>query len=799
MVNSFSQKVARLFPSRPSWGYGCVLVFIVLIVYLPALDAGFIWDDDDYVTDNMTLRSVDGLRAMWTEKGAIPQYYPLTHTTFWLEYQCWGLNPVGYHAVNILLHALGCILLWRCLGLLGVPGAWFIALLFGVHPVHVESVAWITERKNVLSALFYFASFEVYWRYYTRAGGWQDSAVSIWNKSYAAAFLLFACALLSKTVTCSLPAAILLLIWRKKGHLTLRDVTLLIPYFILGAALAWITVHLEKTMVYAVGAEWDYSLVNRVLIAGKAVWFYAFKLVWPSPLTFFYPRWNIDAGNWILYLYPGALLVGLCALWRYRSRLGRGPLVAVLYFCGTLFPALGFFDVYPMRYSLVADHFQYLASIGMLALSVSFVIRARQTLWPDRFFVESVPGGILVLVLGLLTWRQTHVYKDIETLWNVTIERNPSAWAAHNNLGLLYHQRGDLDAAIQHYREAYAINPQGSEILVNLGIWHADRKEDEQAILWYKRALELRPDDPNPYYNLGNVRLHSGQYAEAIDLYQRALALRPDDSRIWTNLAQAYFKVGNITRAEQLYRQILGQNTGSADDPFNLGIVLEQQGRYMEAEELFRAALTLNPNHTAAQLRWAEVLIKLNRQNEGITELQRLGKSVNDAQTALQIGAQLAQQKAYEEASHVFEHAIVLDATFAPAYFALANLYVLQGREREAVDHYRRAIERAPEWPGPANNLAWLLATSADPRIRDGVEALRWATFANERTDYAEHSYLNTLAAAYAAVGQFPEAIRWMRELIEKNKASDENVDEYQRRLTLYEAGTPFQPALPAP
>ena len=356
---------------------------------MPALRGGFNWDDDAYVTNNLTLRSVHGLSQIWGQLTATPQYYPLVFTSFWLEYHLWGLNPLGYHVVNVLLHALAAMLLWRVLVRLQLPGAWLAAGIFALHPVAVESVAWVTERKNVLSAVFYFAAALAYLR-------WRDDgttttglrATSSWRSLvlYLLSLALFICALFSKTVTASLPAALLLVIWWKHGRIAGRDVWPLLPFFVAGAALGLVTSWLERTHVGANGPEWALSFFDRCLIAGRALWFYAGKLFWPANLTFIYPRWQIDPGIWWQWLFPAAAIALVMILWSLRGRIGRGPLVAVLFFAGTLLPALGFANVYPMRYSFVADHFQYLASVGLIVLAAAGLTK--------NLPASSVRGGV---------------------------------------------------------------------------------------------------------------------------------------------------------------------------------------------------------------------------------------------------------------------------------------------------------------------------------------------------------------------------------------------------------------------
>ena len=381
---------ARSATTRNTLLGAAVLIAAVLAAYGPALRGGFVWDDPRYVTENPVLTEPSGLYRIWFDVGATVQYYPLVFTSFWIESRLWGLQPLGYHLVNVLLHAANAVLVWRVLRRLSVPGAWLAAGIFALHPVHVESVAWITERKNVLSGLFYLTALLAYLRFAPPDG--EGSARGRPWRFYALAVGLFACALLSKTVTCSLPAAIALLLWWRRGRIGRSDALALLPLFAVGAALALTTIWLEKHNVGAQGQAWELSVVQRCLIAGRALWFYAGKLVWPLPLIFTYPKWQIDAGQWWQYLFPAGAVALPLGLWVLRRRIGKGPLVAALCFAGTLLPALGFVDVYPMRYSYVADHFQYLASIAPIALLVAVITMLARLLPSRRTVARLVPS-----------------------------------------------------------------------------------------------------------------------------------------------------------------------------------------------------------------------------------------------------------------------------------------------------------------------------------------------------------------------------------------------------------------------
>lgn len=542
---------------------GVALVVLVVVAYVPASSAGWIWDDDDYVVENRTLQSLDGLRRIWFEIGAVPQYYPLVHTTFWFERRLWGLDPAGYHAVNIGLHALGALLAWGLLRRLRVPGAWLAAALFAVHPVHVESVAWVTERKNVLSTVLYLAAFLAYLRFRPLDGESPDGRGRA--RAWTAAFVLFSAALLAKTVVVSLPAAILVVTWWKKGRVRWDDVRPTLPMFALGAALAIVTVWMEKQHVGATGAAWNLSAVDRLLVASRALTFYLGKLAWPHPLAFVYERWTVDAATLSWWLFPAAVAACASLLWALRSRVGRGPFAALLLFAGTLFPALGFFDVYPMRFSFVADHFQYLASLAPLALvaAAGTAIAVRAGTAGRR--LAAVAAAVVLAVLAGLTWHQCGIYRDEETLWRDTVRKTPSAFIAHNNLGGILLERGEAREARRHFDAALAIDPAYPESHVNLGLLlERDGRRDE-AIARYRTAIAIDPAFADAHNNLGIALAQAGDLDGAIDSFRRALAHRRDFPKALYNLGVALVRAGRAREAIDPLERALRLAPGDAD------------------------------------------------------------------------------------------------------------------------------------------------------------------------------------------------------------------------------------------
>ncbi len=517
-------------------GLAAALLLLTAAAFAPVVRNGFVWDDDAYVHQNSTLEDAAGLARIWLEPGATPQYYPLVHTSFWLERRIFGLHPAGYHAVNVLLHATAALLLWRVLGRLEAPGAFVAAALFAVHPVQVESVAWISERKNVLSGALYFAA-ALTWLHPARRGCRPRALL---------AFALYLGALLAKTVTCTLPAALLVALWWRGERSLARALRSLAPFFAAGLALGLLTIHLEKTRVGAVGEPWDLSAAERILVAGRALFFYAGKLAWPADLCFVYPRFALDAGDPVQWLYPGAALALVLALLAARRRLGRGPLAAALLFGGTLFPALGFFDVFPMQYSFVADHFQYLACAGPFALTAALPSRLSD---PRARRAARAALTLAVALCAGLSFRQVPVYADLESLWRHTVAVNPEAWMAHYNLGNELRRQGRGDEAAAAYREALRARPGLATAHNNLAGLLAQQGDVEAAVRHYRRALELEPDHASARSNLGAVLASQGRLEEALVELRKALRLRPQSPRLRQRLAAVLERLGRAEEA----------------------------------------------------------------------------------------------------------------------------------------------------------------------------------------------------------------------------------------------------------
>ena len=636
-VQSRRKPIAAVPPARwwqSPWFLAGLLILAVAIAYQQVWHAGYIWDDDSYVTKNATLRDLHGLWRIWFELAATPQYYPLVHTSFWIEHHLWGLDPLGYHVVNLVLHALGAILLWRVLIRLRIPAAWVAAAIFALHPVEVESVAWITERKNVLSAVFYFAAALIYLRFEES----EERGSRRWQL-YVASLFLFVLALLSKTVACSLPAALMLVRWWKTGRLKWRDVLRLGPFFVVGLGLGLLTAWLEKHQVRAEGEEWALNFGQRCLIAGRALWFYAGKLFFPAKLTFIYPRWDVSAALGWAWLFPAGFVAVVAALWQMRARIGRGPLVAVLFFAGTLFPALGFLNVYPFRYSFVADHFQYLASVGLIALGAAGLSRLPRLIPP-----------ILLAVLAVLTWKQVGIYHDLETLWSDTVEKNPQSWMAHNNLGLVLQQKGQQDQAIAHFQRALELDPNKFEIQNNLGYSLSMSSRLPDAIPFLEKALQINPNYAATHYNLGNALLRSGRVAEAIVQLQQAVEIDPNYVPALSNLGSAFLQTGQVDESLAHLEKALQIDPDYKAAHFNMANTLLQMGRTEEAFSHLQRVLEIDPGDAEAQKNMAWVLATCSnpRLRDGAKAVELAERASKNSRPNPIMGATLA--AAYAEA-----------------------------------------------------------------------------------------------------------------------------------------------------
>lgn len=653
-----------------------MLLVATCLAYQPAWHGGFLWDDDHHVTP-AELRSAAGLARIWVEMGATLQYYPLLHSTFWALSRLFGDNTLGYHLVNLGVHGLAVVLVLVTLRRLAIPGALFAAALFAVHPIQVESVAWITELKNTLSTVFYFSAALAYLRF--------DRTRSV--PFYLAALAVFVMALLTKTVTGMLPFGLLVALWWRSGRLSLkRDVIPLVPFIVVGVLSGLLTAWWEVEFNRTGSAAFSLSLPERVIIAGRACVHQLANLIWPAHLLFSYPRWEIDAASPAQYAYPAAMAALLAAAWRMR-RWSRAPLAALLFFGITLAPTLGIFNLYTFRYSFVADHYQYVACIGIFALAAGglHLLMHQRTFRP---IVAAGAVGVLAL-LTIITWRQSANYASAEVSYRAVIAGNPDSWFGHANLGATLIETSP-DQAVEHLTKAIQLKPDLAEAHSNLAMAYlasgrphdaadaaaralvfdsrlpgarrtladALRLEDRlpEAIAQYRQLLEMQPTNPdahdglglalaatgrleeaglehqraidaNPsrgqsYYFLGNLLQTQGRHAEAVRMYERALPLLTTSAELRNNLGVALELLGRDADAERHYREAIQLSASLTDATFNLATLLGRTHRPAEAVPYFKAVLLHEPDDYEIRLDYAVILVELGRRREAIEQLR---------------------------------------------------------------------------------------------------------------------------------------------------------------------------------
>ena len=767
-VNSVPQRYPG-FASPRLWP-GVLLVLLVFLAYYPSLRGQFLWDDDANVTDNLPLRSLGGLQRIWFELGATQQYYPITHTSFWLEYHLWGLNPLGYHVTNACLHALNAILLWLILRRLDVRGAWLGAAIFALHPVQVESVAWITERKNTLSGLFFLGSILAVLRFWLREPARASvNAIPVQGSGpvhgswrfYGLGLILYLFALWSKTATVALPVVILLLLWWKQGRIGRRNLCLLLPFFVMGGVMGVITMWVEKNHLGATGQEWGLSWVERGLVTGRMLWFYLGKLLWPHPLMFIYPRWVVDATQPAAYLPVLAAVIVPLILCRRRNSWARPVLCALGCFVVVLFPVLGFFNVFFFRFSFVCDHFQYLASLAPLALAAAGITMALDLIFKKKHFIKGVFCGLLLLVLGMLTWRQTEIYHSSEILWRDSLARNPDAWMAHDNLGICLFNTGRLEEALNHLQRAVRLKPDDAVVHNDYGsaLQRSGRLDEGETEV--RKALALAPNLVAAHADLVEILKKQGKLNEAVEEYTTILQLVPNSGPGRAGLADTLCLLGRPDAAIPYYRDVLGANPGNMNVRIKLGLALIQNGDFAAAEPEFSSVLQADP---------------------------RNAKAIDG------LGYALAMQGRLDEGRVRFHEAMQLDPQSAYPHLHYAMSLSGQKQAAEAAVEYRQALALDGQLALACNNLAWLLAAHPDPQIRNGKEAVELGERACRLTNHEQPFYLGTLAAAYAEAGRFSEAVATAEKARDlARKAGMEPVAERNDQLLkLYRAGRPF-------
>ena len=652
----------RLFSSRRGvFIFALVLAVVTIFAYRPAWNGGLLWDDDVYITNNELLTAPDGLRRIWFSLDSPSQYFPLVYTTFRIEHAVWGLDPTGYHWVNLLLHIANALLVWLVLARLKVPGAWLAGAIFALHPVQVESVAWITERENVLMGFFFLLTLLAWVAFL------DEKTKRPWLY-YGLALILYLLALSAKTTACTLPVALFLILWLQNKRISWERIFQIIPFLILGIASGLLAIWWERYHQGTSRAIFAFlSPIERLLVASRAIWFYLSKLAWPSNLTFIYPRWDIAPTHLLNYAWLLAGVFVCVAIYFLRRYVGRCVEVAAAFFIATLSPVLGFIMLYTFRYTFVADHYQYLACIGPIALASAGLVNLADVSKNSRTLIFSVALCVVAL-LATLTWRQAAMYGNIETLWRTTLSRNPSCWMAHNNLGIVLFEKGQLDDAIVHYRTTLQMQPNFWDADYNLGTALLGKGHVDEAIFYCDKAVRMQPNDPDAQVALANALLQKRRIDDAIVHYQKAVAIRPDYFLARYGLGHALLERGKLDAAIEHSRAALLIQPNNADCHTILAIALDEEGQSVEAVKHYEKALQISPQSVSAlnnlawllatgsnaSLRNGARAIQLARQADQLSggtnalvlrtlaaayaEAGQFGKAIESARTAMQLG-----------------------------------------------------------------------------------------------------------------------------------------------------------------
>jgi len=739
-------------PRFPAWLLAVLLALMTIALYWPTTRNDFVsLDDPEYVTSNVHVQNGLTLESInWAFFNPVSaNWHPVTVLSHMLDCQLFGLKPWGHHLTSLLLHALNTVLVF--LFLRNMTGAlWRSALaaaVFGVHPLHVESVAWVAERKDVLSAFFWLLALWTYVRF-------AEESKTQGNRSrwfYGLTLLFFALGLMSKAMLVTMPCVLLLLDYWPLQRVTgdkcqvagiLRLVREKIPFFVLAAAASVVTFVVQKQGGAVITVE-DYPLGDRVGNALISYCRYLWKMFWPTDLAVFYPH----PGYWPLekVLLAGALLCGISVLLFVKRRRYPFLLMGWLWFVGTLVPVIGLVQVGKQS---MADRYTYIPSLGVLILTIwgAYELTRR---WRYHKIALWVLGAAAIVLCLAVTRQQLGYWKDNETLFRHALEVTQNNYIAHNDLGITLLNKGQTAEAISHFQEAIRLKPNYAEIHGNLGLALLKNGQTDEAMDQFQEAVRLKSDDANAHYDLGGALFDKGQTDEAISQYQEAIRLKPDYADAHYNLGLALLNKGQTDEAIIQFQEAIRLKPDSALAHYNLGLALDKKNQIDEAMSQFKEAIRLKPDDADAHIALGVVLLNKGQTDEAISQYQQAIRLKPDYAAAHnKLGIALAKKDQIDEAIIQFQDAIRLKPDYTDAQKNLAKALELKSKSNALASD-----------PAVLNNQAWELATSPDAKIRDGTRAVELAESACEQTHYRMTIMVGTLAAAYAEAGRFDEAI----------------------------------------
>jgi len=873
----------------------CVLLTLaVFAVFGQTIRYEFVnFDDDGYFKFNHQVKA--GLTwngAQWAFRtGSVSNWHPLTWLSLMLDAQLFGTSPAGPHLMNVLLHAANAVLLFlllrRLMGLrsnksirattpqvgLGCdksvgavatqagalwPSA-FVAAIFAIHPLHVESVAWVSERKDVLSGLFFMLTLWAYARYAqkrskvesresrtqavpapdSRSLGAAKRSGDGWTLDYGLALLFFALGLMSKPMLVTVPFVLLLLDWWPLGRVT-RDkwqVTRFripvpqlsafnhlllekLPFFLLSAASCVATVLAQRevikpTIVLPLTLRFGNALMAYVT--------YLVHMVWPDNLAAFYP-YRFDVPFWQI-AGAGVLLLSVTVLVLVAAK--RFPYLPVgwLWYLGMLVPVIGLVQVGDQSH---ADRYTYLPQIGLYLVMV-WAVRDFTASWRYRREVLGAVAGIVIVALIVCSWKQTAYWRNDESLWRRALVCTSGNYITYSGLGAALVDQGRFDEAIGYLLKAIEVKPNSAEVYNDWGKALMGQGQTAEAIKHFQKAVEIDPACAEAYNNLGNLLDAHGRAAEAIECYQKAIELRPNRAEIYNNFGNLLAAQNRATEAIAQYRKAVEIEPDYAKAHYNLGTMLVVQGHAAEAINQFKKALEIEPDDLNAHYNLGNALLGVGRIDEAIVQFKKaLGIKPDDADTYYNLGVALVRIGRSEEAVGCFQKVIEFKPDSVGAYNNLGLVLFTQGKFAEAIKEYRRTLELKPNYadahfmlgcalrsqrefeaakeqfqevlklePGhemAQNRLAWLLATCPEASLRDGARAVELAREAEQLSGGKQAEVLDTLAAAYAEAGRYPEAVETARRALSLVATQNNQplAEAIESRLKLYEANVPF-------